>query len=74
MKDDSDERQPGRTVGAQSKKLKDKHPTAHAAPSEALVQGEPPNINHIIFDTINALVCALSSKGVAGPSGLDAIA
>ena len=55
--------------------LRDKYSTAQAAPLEALIQGELLDINHVIFDAIDALAirsCALSTKGVAGPSGLDA--
>ena len=54
--------------------LKDKHPMAHAVSSEALIQGEPPETNRVIFDAIDASVirsCALSTKGANGPSGLD---
>ena len=57
--------------------LKEKHPTAHTAPPEALIQGELPDINPIIFDAIDASairLCALCSKGAAGPLGLDASA
>ena len=57
--------------------LKDKHPMAHAVSPEALIQGEPPETNRVIFDAIDASVirsCALSTKGAAGPSGLNASA
>ena len=56
--------------------LKDKHPTAHTAPPEALIQGEPPDINPVIFYAIDASAirsCALCTKGAAGPSGLDPV-
>ena len=57
--------------------LKDKPSMAHAVSSAALIQGEPPETNRVIFDAIDASVirsCALSTKGAAGPSSLDASA
>ena len=57
--------------------LKDKHPMAHAISPEVLIQGEPLKTNRIIFDAIDASVkrlCALSTKGTAEHSGLDASA
>ena len=57
--------------------LKSKHPTARPASEDALLppHQEPPTIHPVIFDMIDAgsiRFAALSTKGAAGPSGLDA--
>ena len=53
----------------------EKLPIAHAAsPDQVMIQAESPVINHVIFYAIDALVisvCALSTKEVAWPTGLD---
>ena len=57
--------------------LKSKHPTTRPASEDALLSPhqEPPTIHPVIFDRIDAgsiRFAALSTKGAAGPSGLDA--
>ena len=57
--------------------LNSKHPTARLASEDALLSPhqEPPTIHPVIFDRIDAgsiRFAALSTKGAAGPSGLDA--
>ena len=52
-----------------------KHPTGQPASPDSTLQGPPPEIHPITFDSIDAhLICstALRTSGVAGPSGLDA--
>ena len=55
--------------------LKQKHPQSKPPCGETFINGEPPVIDHIIFDDINeGLVrkAAIRTKGGSGPSGLDA--
>ena len=43
----------------------EKHPSAHAASLDVLIQSEPSDINHVIFDAIDASgirLCALSKR------------
>ena len=54
--------------------LKSKHPTGKAATLDSIYQGMPPDVHPVIFDPIDASMIrsiALSTRGAAGPSGLD---
>ena len=54
--------------------LREKHPQAHPAAPEALLEGEAGSFNPVIFDSLTAALIrqtALHAKGSAGPSGLD---
>ena len=55
--------------------LLEKHPSAQSPPSEALLDSEPLHVNPILFESITPDLIknvARVSKGLAGPSGLDA--
>ncbi len=55
--------------------LKSKHPPSQAATPDVVHQGTPLDVHRVTFDPIDASLIrsiALSTKGAAGPSGLDA--
>ncbi len=55
--------------------LQEKHPAAQPADSIALISGEPPQVNPIIFEAVTGDVvrkAALATQGAAGPSMADA--
>ena len=55
--------------------LKSEHPLGQAATPDSTYQGMPPDVHPVIFDPIDASMVrsiALSTRGAAGPSGLDA--
>ena len=57
--------------------LKSKHPPSQDAIPEILNQGIPPDVHPVIYDSIDASMIksiALSTRGAAGPSGLDGYA
>ena len=55
--------------------LLEKHPEPLIPPAEALMEGEPVNVNPILFERLTPELikntCRLA-RGAAGPSGLDA--
>ena len=55
--------------------LKSKHPASRAPIPDSMYQGNPPDVHPVTFEPIDASLIrsiALSTKGAAGPSGLDA--
>ena len=55
--------------------LKSKHPLGQGASPDSTLQGVPPDVHPVIFDSIDAAMIrstALNTRGAAGPSGLDA--
>lgn len=55
--------------------LKNKHPVQQPVSTDSLIQGTPPVIHPVLFDSIDASLIrsiALRTTGAAGPSGLDA--
>ena len=54
--------------------LKSKHPSSRAPTPDSMYQGKPPDVHPVTFEPIDASLIksiALSTKGAAGPSGLD---
>ena len=56
--------------------LKEKHPPAAPSTPGSLINGIPPDLHPVIFDSIDSSLirsCALNTRGAGGPSSLDAL-
>ena len=56
--------------------LKEKHPPAAPSTPGSLINGIPPDLHPVIFDSIDSSLirsCALITRGAGGPSSLDAL-